>query len=355
MTKRLLCIACLCLATLTALADEEKIVRLSDDNKQELLQLGPCNILITKGETEGGTTAPVTIEVENMQEEEALILFYRSYTEKDLKKNFNPQTTFHKQFPGGKSAHVITRCEQLNRDVFIRPTDKALLPATLTATNEEPIKIALPIYVAKSKKKDFKKLELMARELYDLTINVEVGPDKRFLELQGRCEALVKEIERNTFCSNPAHKTSVESQEEPYLNRIKALAAEVDDMASQRSIDSQDKAYEKYALLKQQLGYVNFREGDCGKHKRVNSNEGKKRKEPKVVPTPSCSHCKLSLEQIAQRLQSYYKRIYNGQKKASFMGEVNALYKCAMNHNHSGSASARKKIQDYYNRISKSK
>ena len=140
MTKRLWLIACLCLAALTSLADEEKIVRLSDDNKQELLQLGPCNILIVKGETEDGSSAPVTIEIENMQEDEALILFHRSYTEKDLKKSFTPQTTFNKQFPGGSAAHVITKCEELENDVFIRPTDKALLPVSLKATSDEPVK-----------------------------------------------------------------------------------------------------------------------------------------------------------------------------------------------------------------------
>lgn len=355
MTKRLWLIACLCLAALTSLADEEKIVRLSDDNKQELLQLGPCNILIVKGETEDGSSAPVTIEIENMQEDEALILFHRSYTEKDLKKSFTPQTTFNKQFPGGSAAHVITKCEELENDVFIRPTDKALLPVSLKATSDEPVKISLPIYVAKSKKKGFQKLELMARELYDLTIEVEVGPDKRFLDLESRCNSLVREIEKKSFCNNPKHASSIEDQEAPYINRIKEMGHEIDEIIKERNLDRGDKAFEKYAVLKDKLNDVNFRERDCGKHGKKSNGDKSNNKKPKTDKQPKCSYCSLSLEQIAKRLESYYKRVYNGQSKSGFIGDVKALYNCAMNHSHGGSGNAKKKVQDYYNRINKAK
>ena len=355
MTKRILFIFCLCLAALTSLADEEKKVRLSEDHPQEMLQLGPCNVFISKGETDANGMAPLIVEVENSLEDQALLVFHVAYSEKGL-KNGRPQITFWKNFPG---SHDIENCDGLSRDIIITPSDKVTVPVNMRSGSDSPARLILPIYIAKDKKKGFNKLELREKLVYTFDIEAETGPSKEYLDLESRCNELVKEIMGKSFCNNPKHDVSLEDQEAPYVERAQALNEEIEQAIKSHDLKAGDAGYEKYNALKSKLKESQFTEKDCGKHKGGGGggyNPPKPPKPPK--PKSTCKYCSLSLSQIYQRMNDYYIKIRNQKvTKQQVIGDVNALYNCASQHSSEwkSNSSVRSKILENYKRIKNAK
>lgn len=377
--KQLSLLLCLCLWAVASHADEDINVRLSDDNPQVMLSPGPCNIFVTKGNTDDNGNTPITVAIENTRENEAILVFHVAYNEDDLKKRFQPKTTFDKQFPGGKQAHVIERCENLGKDIIILPSDQATLPLNLQATNnDEPLNVTLPLYLAKfeMKKGKYKKVELQEKEVYALQIDVEMGPNKEFLALEERCDNLVKDIAKKSFCNNPKHNPSLEDQESDCTQQIKDLVNEIDQAIKSHDLKPSDNGYAKYAKLKEKLSNITFKERDCGKHD-ICKKKGCNRKAvengfcskhagrpdsgpgPTPGPTPKkcCAHSSLSLSQVFQKLDNYYKRIHTGKStKSQVIGDVNALYTHAKHCSEWKSGGGiKKKIEDAYKRINQAK
>ena len=371
MTRRLLFITLLCLAALTTLADEERKVRLSDDHALEMLSFGPCNVFVSKGETDANGKAPIIIRVENTCENVALLLFHSSYNEKSLKK-INPQTVFSKNFPG---EHVIMSCEGLNQDILIKPSKSVTLPMELSAGSESPAELKLPIYVAKNKKKDFEKLEIRRKETYTLNIEAETGPSRVYLDLESRCEELVKEIERVTFCNSSKHKVSLEEQKKPYIEKTRALNEEIEQVINDHGLKDGDAGYEKYNTLKNQLKAIQFKETCCKecckKPKKICPNCKRPKDEctcpkPKICPKckrpikqctcdkpkPCCNYKDWSCDKVYNRLHDIYVKIYNKKvTKKQVIDEATALYNHAKKHKKCSST----KIEEFYNRIKNSK
>lgn len=349
MTKRFLFISLLFLVAFTTVANEERKVRLSSDHAEEMLTFEPCNVFITKGETDANGMAKVTIQVESRLEDQAILLFHQPYSEKAL-KNGTPQITFWKNFPGSR---VIENCELMSKDVIIEPSAKIELPMTLNGGNDSPVHLDLPIYIAKDKKNNFKKLELRELLVYTLDIQVETGPSKEFLDLEERCNNLIDEISGKSFCNNTKHKPSLEEQEAPYNKRIRDLNEEIENAIQRHELKSGDSGYEKYASLQAKLAEIDFNEKCCNKccsspktcpkcHRPLNKC---------ICPKPKCcSYYKLTLTDVYNQLDALYKKVHTRKvTKQQAQGTAKALY------NHSkhikGSTSIKKKIQEIYNRI----
>ena len=264
----------------------------------------------------------------------------------------------------------------MTHDLSLRPSDKVTLPMRLKAGSDSPAHLVLPIYIAKDKKKDFKKLELREKLVLTLDIEVETGPSKEYLDLESRCNELVKEIKGNTFCNNPKHTQSLEEQEAPYREKAEALNAEIEQAIRNHDLKEGDAGYEKYNTLRNKLKDTQFTESSCkkcakpdpvptkkcptcgksinkcrykGNHPSPGSSTG---------PKQSCKYCSLSLSQIYQRLNDCYVKIHTRKAtKQQVIGEANALYNCASQHSSewkSGS-SVKSKIQQTYNRIKSAK
>ena len=142
----------LLLLCISANADEQKKVSLSNDHTQETISLGYCNIFATLGDTDSNDATEVSIELENLDETNVLILFDQAYTEKSIKK-LPTSIRFDKKFGGTKNKRVIDPYNNPMEQVLLfRPSDKLALPK-LKVSNGESTKCRLPIYIAKFKGK----------------------------------------------------------------------------------------------------------------------------------------------------------------------------------------------------------
>lgn len=342
-------------------ADEQQKVKLDDGHRRELVRLGFCNIFVTKVNSDNDGNANVTVEIENLDESNVIILFGHAYPEKELKE-LTPSITFDKNFPGTKGYRNLDTYREARNVIFIEPSEKSMLPEIQVKKGEVYL-CRLPLYIAKYKDKNFlgasngrNKMLLMEKQILELEIEVEIKPDNDYINIEKDCDALVEEISKQIFCNNSKHKPSLDKQEAPYKEKITKVKSEIDEIINQHNWNTGDKDYQRYDALKQKLNAIDFTayEKDCG--------NPKKHKSTPAAPRHSCKYCNLTLQQIYHKLDDYYKKIYNSSNrkatKDSVMADVNLLYKCCTDGNcikHAASWSNseyKSKITDRYKRIS---
>lgn len=335
--KLILTTLILCTMGLMVRADEQKKVSLSNDHQQETVSLGYCNIFATLGDADGDETASVTIELENLDEQNVLILFDQAYSEKSIKK-MPTSIRFDKKFGGTKNKRVIDPCShKLGQVMLFKPSEKLSILA-ITVSNDAATKCVMPIYIAKYQGK--KKLILLEKQVIELDIEASLKPSKEYLAVSDECDKLEKELGKKVFCTNSKHKPTLSKQKESYETRVSALKEQIDGIISAHSWSPGDGGYKRFTALKERLDNLSYREGDCGKHGRSGH---------------SCSYCSLSLQQIYHKLDDCYKKIYSSsnrqQAKASVIGQVNALYQCCTDPTCSKHSAEWKKGGDYKNKI----
>ena len=337
--KKILISLLLCLIATAVLADEQKKVTLSSNHDKEMINLSYCNIFVNLKEVDDGV-GEVSIELENLSESKVLILFDRSYMEKQVKK-LSPKMQFDKTFGGTKGKRVIDPCsEQLSSVMQLRPSDKQMLPSVRVENGATKV-VMLPIYIAKYK--GSKTLILLEKQVIELDIEAELKPSAEYVDMSNECEELIGEISRTGICPNKNHRVSVDKQKENYQERIDALKSKIDGIISSHGWNSSDSGYRRFAELKTKLDGVEFVERDCGNHRAAVSGGHK------------CSYCGLSLQQIYHKLDDLYKKIYSSgdrkATKASVMSQVNALYNCCTDTRCSKHASQWRRGGDYKNKI----
>ena len=337
MRKTIICML-LCLITIGARADEQRKVTLSNDHNKEMISFSYCNIFINLNESSDGE-GEVSIELENLSESKVLILFNRSYTEKQVKK-LSPKMQFDKTFGGTKGKRMIDPCsEELGTVIQLRPSDKQSLP-NVRVENEATKVVTLPIYIAKYKGK--KALILLEKQVIELNIEAELKPSAEYSNMNTQVERLVRDITRTGVCPNKSHGTSVDKQKAAYQKQIDDLKAKIDGIISSHGWKEGDAGYRRYNELKSKLDGIEIEERDCGRHRTP-------------VAGHRCSYCNLSLQQIYHRLDDIYKKVYSSsnrkQAKAGVMSQVNALYNCCTDAKCSKHAAQWKKGGDYKNKI----
>ena len=352
MKKLLIFVTFFFLAAISTFADEQKKVKLDDGHTKEQVRLGYCNVFVTRADIDDDGNAKVTVEIENLDESNVIILFGHAYPEKELKK-LSPSITFDKNFPGTKGQRNIDTYKEARNVLFIEPSEKIMLPEISVRSAETQL-CRLPLYIAKYKDKKFlgtttrtNKMLLLEKQILELEIEVEVKPDEDFIRLEKECNDLIEDISKQTFCTNSKHKPSLERQEAPYKEKIGKIKSEIDEIISRHNWYTSDRGYQRYNGIKQKLDAINFSsyEGDCGKKHGGN----------KPTPTPGCKYCKLTPQQIYHKLDDYYKKIYssNNRKAAkdAVMSDVNLLYSCGKHSPVWKNSDYKSKIIDRYNRI----
>lgn len=352
MKKLLIFVTFFFLATISTFADEQKKVKLDEGHTKEQVRLGYCNVFVTRADIDDDGNAKVTVEIENLDESNVIILFGHAYPEKELKK-LSPSITFDKNFPGTKGQRNIDTYKEARNVLFIEPSEKIMLPEISVRSTETQL-CRLPLYIAKYKDKKFlgtttrtNKLLLLEKQILELEIEVEVKPDEDFIRLEKECNDLMEDISKQTFCTNSKHKPSLERQEAPYKEKIGKIKSEIDEIISRHNWYTSDRGYQRYNGIKQKLDAINFSsyEGDCGKKHGGN----------KPTPIPGCKYCKLTPQQIYHKLDDYYKKIYssNNRKAAkdAVMSDVNLLYSCGKHSPVWKNSDYKSKIIDRYNRI----
>ena len=337
MKQFLISILACCLTCTSLWADEQKKVTLTNEQNKQTVGLSYLNIFVTLNQTdeESGT---VTIELENLSESKTMILFDRSYTEKQAGK-LSPKMQFDKTFGGTKGQRVITPCSmQLDRVLMFRPSDKSVLPDIRVENGST--KVTLPLYIAKFKGDS--KLILLERQVIELDVETELKPSAEYTELSNEVENLETKPEMTYICTNKAHRPNADKQREALQEKIGALKERADKVIEQHGWSEGDGGYTRYNDLKARLDKVELKERDCGRHS-------------KAQPAHQCAYCNLSLQQIFHRLDDLYKKIYSSgdrkAAKASVASQVEALYNCCNDTRCSKHASQWKKGGDYKTKI----
>lgn len=353
--KKLLFMALLLIAAVSANADEQRKVKLENNNSKEIVRLAFCNFFVSKNYSNNDGSSMVSIEIENLDESNVIILFGHAYPEKDLKK-LKPSIKYDKNFPGNKGHRDLKTYQEARDVIFIEPSEKRLLP-NLEVRDGEVRSCSFPLYIAKYQNKRRNKMLLLTREIIELEI--ETTPDKDFIRLESICNSLTDSISKLSFCNNSKHKPSLAKQKEPCLKRINQIKAEIDEIIARHNWNTNDMGYQKYHSIKMKLESIDFSEleRDCGKHRTNNHTNNRTNN----VPSHKCKYCNLSLQQIYHKLDDHYKKIYSSSdRKASknaVLSDVNLLYRCCTDKNCQKHAAAwisseyKAKITDRYNRI----
>jgi hypothetical protein len=360
MKKRLIFMALFLFIIMTSYADEQQRVKLDDGHIKEQVRLGYCNVFVTRVDTDDEGNAKVTVEIENLDETNVIILFGHAYPEKELKK-LSPSITFDKNFPGTKGHRNIDTYREARNVIFIEPSEKSMLPEIQVKIGEVQL-CRLPLYIAKYRDKSLlgasngrNKMLLMEKQILELEIEVEVKPDEDYIRLEEACNNLIEDISKQTFCKHSKHRPSLKRQEAPFKERITKAQTEIDEIVNRHNWTASDRGYQRYNALKQRLDEIDFTkyEGDCG-------NPRNHKRDP-LPARHSCKYCNSSLQQIYHKLDDYYKKIYSSSNrkatKESVIADVNLLYRCCTDGNCSKHASSwnssdyKSKIADRYNRI----
>lgn len=331
--KKLLILSILfAITAISCYADEENKIVLSENHAEETIDFGFCKIFISAEDD-----ANVNIKIENKKEDYYLILFGHAYTEKILKKQ-KPSVIFNKKYVGNKGKRIISGYQPIGEVPLLIPqSEKRELP--LISAKNGKIKCHLPIYIAKPNKKRTK-MVLMRLETIDLLIEVNERISKDYDRLKREVDDLTNAISAQTFCNHPRHSPSLEEQEKPYKEKIESIKNEIDSIREAHNWWNADESFRKFRDLKEKLDAISFSslEQDCGKrHERAI-----------VRPRHSCKYCKLSDQQIYNKLDNYYQKLKTRKvKKDDIMSDVKLLYSCPSWKN----GAYKDKIENYYNRI----
>ena len=345
MIKRVFITALLVLATsLASFADEQKKITLNNsDRTTETIELAYCNIFVSLKDVDDNDNAEITIELENVHESNTLILFERAYDEKTLKK-MSPSITYDKVFGGSKGKRYIDVCPDIRYTNQIKSSEKTKL-FVKTGSEKTPLTCKLPIYIAKNKNKSGSKMLLLAKEVIELEIQVQLKPDEEFIRITDSYKSLIREIDSETFCTNKNHRgESLKVLKSKYEGKISDLKRTIKSIIDSRGYYPSDKAYKKFMEVSGNLDKIDL-------DTKVVSSCPKDRKNP--IPGHNCKNCNLTYEQIYKKLENYYIDIHNGKKtKAQVMSEVESLYTCvSKNTKRSANNSIKSRITTYYNKI----
>ena len=349
MIKRIFLTALFVVGTfLTSFADEQKKISLNNnDHTSETIELAYCNIFVSLKDVDENDNAEILIELENIDESYTLILFDRAYDEKTLKKMF-PSIRYDKVFGGSKGKRYIDVCPDLKSTYKINPSGRIQL-FVKTGNDKAPLVCKLPIYIAKNKNKRGSKMLLLAKEVIELEVQVQLKPDEEYISITDSYEALIKDIDSEHFCTNSYHKgKSLKSLKSKYEGKINDLKKRINSIVEDRGYYPQDNAYKKF---KEVLGKLDRISLDA---KTVTSCPDDQKPRQKQKPDRhKCKNCSLSYEQIYKKLENYYIDIHNGKRtKARVMSEVESLYTCvSKNTKRSANNGIKSRITTYYNKI----
>ncbi len=381
MRKFLFAIITCCLAATTAFAQVSVIkIHLNEDKPQDEVTIFDINdidqghiFIKINGEPDNQGRTPVQIELENTSASFEFLLFNHAWSKKELRKK---QKVFFDKGIGDNALPVENLALDPSKGYLIPRDSKYTFPDILVDEGKTYV-CMIPIHLAKPKPNLFSKRKKIVRGIPTYTIEISVeNKDENYDKLKRECDSLHfafdRAIKREEFCTHAKHRPSFDDQTIEYTDANQELRKQIEPLLYNNSIPKESKKYKRYQALSDSLdkmdnALVKYK-GET--HECVKCS--RRFNKPKPDPKPDsnygsnsignsdgggykCSYCSLSLQEIYNRLDRLYQKLFIGQvQKSAIIKEANALYRCGTTHSNSKRAngnSYKASINEFYNKI----
>lgn len=322
MKKTAFLLLCLCLATLSAFADWDKVyVNFNDTQTSETIKRSGYNVIVNKERDNNDGTATLSIDIKNSNKTQSLYLFDKPLSKSELRKEYKIIV----KDDGCKQMLMTNYCEFISDSYCIAPLQMANLGQVKIDVGRES-KVVLPVYVAKKKGWLFKKMLIYDWDLLEIIINIEEKNDPDFLTIEQRCNTIIDIISQQQFCKHKKHKQSLMEQEAPFRDEVNELQQLIS--AKLEKLPRHSKYYSQYERLRKRLDNIEFVEVDdkCG-HDKATTSGGTGGKTTK----PS-KYDNMSLEDICSAIELLYQNLENENTKyETAYKEVNTILNSCKN------------------------
>lgn len=355
MKRNILILLCFCLCSYV-FGDETMnvTIKANEDFPRKIEINESCRLQVSAARYPDGVRISVTIE--NKDEEYPFFIFKRAFTEKDLKKQ---GIRFDKRSYGPNNRSLIT-CNSMDGDdaVQIDPAQSGIFMFHGDESNITDVTI--PIYIAKYKNKKKTKFLILLRNKIRLNVKIEAEPisedNDDFDRLQEAYDELIRDLQKQKFCPNSNHGSSLEEQEQPYREKMDEIKYEIGQIKTAHNWSDQDTAYRRYKDLLCRLDKIDWSkyEVDCGKH-RI--------RRPTVSPQSSsnihnCAYSAWTVDKVLKQLESLYKRLDQGKiSKSVAVEQAKAMQRewsnksCPLFNKMNADSSKKSRIVGRYNAI----
>lgn len=262
MTQRLFFIlTILLLATTSANADQDVTFNLNNANglteTKSLLDFAKMTV-------EARNDGTVTVSIENITDGYAFLIFKQNYTtKKDQIKDNDLKKELHlKKIKCSNSSlsqpNGTLSCRRITNNILIpaRETFTIIPAGVIRIKNGESDTVNVPIHTCKAKTNDkdgrIEEVELVAREVFNIAIHIDLGPDVVFEKLNKEYNKFIDDIRKDTFCKNKSHQPNFKTKQNEYNKRAKIIR----DSVNQNSPTSVSIMPFKYKNIKNQLDSV---------------------------------------------------------------------------------------------------
>lgn len=349
-TTLILSLFCVCAA---AWANEEhSIVLEKGDRSSKTIELGYG--IISFRLVEGLNNYKVDISLDNTTNSQALLIFQSAHGEKVLKID-QPKVQFDKTFPGSKGNKKVFGWKDLSQPtIVVIPQTQSPL-AEIEISSASPLKLEIPIYLAKYDTKKLTKkgtyntdYKILTEEI--LTFNIELKgwseDDPAYMSLRDAVREYLQSLKSAAFCRNTRHEPSLMEQQKPYQEKKDSLMHVIETTLDNHTewFAEVDAPHIAYSKLYKELQQVNLDDHnyDCGNHKIPPKNH-------------SCGYCSLTAQEIYHQLDDLFQLRQSGKiSKAEAEKKAKVLYTCYQKcTKRKKDDSYGTKITNFYNRLVK--
>lgn len=325
-----------------AKADEQHIITLDGPDAAATLEFPDYTVFV---HVDANASQPaVIVEVENSAEGVPfLMLYHGSYTEKQLKKDCNPSTTYDKNFGGTKGKRDIKPCPELLNPLFQICRGQRSKVAHILMKEGESHTMQLPIYQARPKGRSADKLIISSLNVIELQLDLVSLQDLEYVGFRASCDSLFAEMSNNVLCKSPNHKganyKTLEAEWAACIDRLKQAMKQSIGMRSQNNRSYIPEIKEMLATL-ENIDLKSMEVSHC-KDDRAAGGGGH-----------SCKYDKLSYQQIYEKLEDIYMQLNSGKTSYSQVkSDVEMLNTCAKARKRKTGANYLKGIDRYYKKI----
>lgn len=197
------------LTTLTAFADNQEIeINLSEKNgySDTTALRDAADLYVTAILDNSNEKAQIKLEIKNQTEKYGLLLFDKSYTEKDTKSKDWKNEFFEINWENTlKNKGPVEATTNLTQHVFFIDLSETCTLPIQRIIDENGAEINLAIYLCEIEKRykqtqQPQKVKMKFDEIHPIKINLELGPDTEFEQLKEDCDAFIKTINNWSFC-----------------------------------------------------------------------------------------------------------------------------------------------------------